>query len=115
MEHRQKDIVMVPFLFTDATGEKPRPVLIISNNEINRGYQYGDFVGLAITTKKRQTPYSLEIDDRNMQAGHLQWQSLIHCNKIAAILKSKVVKKLGTIDDKTFSAVMSSVHAVLKN
>jgi mRNA-degrading endonuclease toxin of MazEF toxin-antitoxin module len=106
---------MVPFTFTDASGDKIRPVLIISNNEINRDYQYGDFVGIAITTQKRQTPYSLEIDTRNLQEGRLPVQSLIHCNKIAAILKDKVVKKLGTIDDKTFSAVMSNVLAVFKN
>ena len=115
MLYKQKDIVMVPFLFTDASTEKKRPVLIISNDHINRDYQNGDFVGIAITTTVRQTPYTVQIDKSNLESGDLPQQSLIQCSKFATILKSKVIKRLGTIDDKTFSAVKANVLAVIKN
>jgi len=34
--YKQKDIVIIPFPYSDLTGSKQRPALIISNNKINK-------------------------------------------------------------------------------
>ncbi|MEK6886775.1 MAG: type II toxin-antitoxin system PemK/MazF family toxin, partial [Nanoarchaeota archaeon] len=33
--YKQRDIVLIPFPYSDLTGAKQRPALIISNNKIN--------------------------------------------------------------------------------
>jgi mRNA interferase MazF len=44
----QKEIYLVPFPFSDFSGKKVRPVLVLSNNKFNRGE---DIIVCAITSK----------------------------------------------------------------
>ena len=45
---KQRDIILVPFPFTDLTNSKRRPALIISNNKFNK--ESGDVIVCAITS-----------------------------------------------------------------
>ena len=44
--YSQRDIVLIPFPYTDLTASKLRPAVIISNNELN---DYGDFICCLVT------------------------------------------------------------------
>jgi mRNA interferase MazF len=46
------DVVLVPFPFTDQSGEKKRPAVIVSGNNYNAGRR--DLVIMAITSQVRQ-------------------------------------------------------------
>ena len=53
----QRDIVLVPFPYSDLTGSKQRPVLIISNNKINKTE---DRICCLITTKPHKDDLPIE-------------------------------------------------------
>ena len=58
--YRQRDIVLVPFPFSDLSMQKVRPVLILSNDAYNQ--QSSDIVVCGLTTNLRPAPYSIIVD-----------------------------------------------------
>lgn len=52
MAHSFGDVVLVPFPFTDQSGTKKRPAVIISSSGYNAGRR--DLVIMAITSQVRQ-------------------------------------------------------------
>ncbi|HEW79056.1 MAG TPA: type II toxin-antitoxin system PemK/MazF family toxin [Phycisphaerales bacterium] len=112
--HKQKDIVLVPFLFTDASTKKRRPALIVSNDTINKNWETPDFVALAITSKIRRGSYGIQIGNDDLKKGSLPSKSEIQCDKIFTIEKSLVIKKLCTLNDTVFSLVKSKLAEVFK-
>jgi mRNA interferase MazF len=110
----QRDIVLAPFPFTDLSTTKKRPVLIVSNNNINKNKSILDFIGLAVTSKIRFTSYAVQIDTPDLETGSLPKQSEIHCDKIGTIEKKFASKWLGRLNNTSFSVVKSKLSEVFK-
>ena len=110
----QRDIVLAPFLFTDASSVKKRPVLVISNDKINLNTSSVNLIGLMITSKIRKRLYSIKLDSGDFEEGCLPKESEIHCDMIATIHKDKIIKKFGKINETTFSCVRDGVEKVLE-
>lgn len=58
MRYKQGDIVVIRFPFSDLSGTKKRPALIISNEKVN---QTGDYLMVQITSKERSDNLSILI------------------------------------------------------
>ncbi len=79
------DIILVPFPFTDQTGTKKRPAVIVSSSQYNSSRQ--DLVLMAITSQIKKPLRFGEIEI-------VEWQT-------AGLLKSSVIKPvLTTIENK---------------
>lgn len=74
-------IVLVPFPFSDLKSSKKRPVLMLTNPDIN-----GDFIALAVTSKGYHVG-SLELTKESMLTGSLPCQSWIRTDKIFTLTK----------------------------
>ena len=86
----QRDILLVPFPFSDQSGKKVRPVLVLSNNSYNR---FGDdTIVCAITSNLKANKYSLIIDERNLENGKLYEKSCIKVDAVLKINKNLVIK-----------------------
>lgn len=97
------DVVLVPFPFTDLSGDKLRPALVLSST--------GDdvivvFMTSRMTKKQDATEVLIRADSQN----HLKADSLIKCSKIATLDSKIIIGKLGTI--KNFQ--IKEVDAVFK-
>jgi len=72
--YRQRDLVLVPFPFSDLSGQKVRPVLILSNDAYNQ--QSADVVVCGLTTNLRPAPYSVIVNVTDVeQTGALRHKS----------------------------------------
>ncbi|MDP2755969.1 MAG: type II toxin-antitoxin system PemK/MazF family toxin, partial [Nitrospirota bacterium] len=60
---KRGDIVLLPYPFTDLTGQKPRPALVISSDNFNNNNQ--DAVFIFITKTDYKTPYDLRIESND--------------------------------------------------
>ena len=58
--YKQRDIVLIKFPFSDLTGHKVRPVLVLSNDIYNQ--QSLDLLVCGITSNIKPIPYSIIID-----------------------------------------------------
>jgi mRNA interferase MazF len=111
--YRQKDIVLVPFPFTNATTAKQRPVLIVSSDEINQS-STEDFIGLAVTSVLHGSKYSIAITSKNdCEKGYLPKDSEIQCNKIATIQKDLTLKKICTLKQEAYQKVVDKIKQSL--
>ncbi len=95
--HKSGDIVLTPFPFTDLSGHKVRPALII-------GFQNGGdditvcFISSVIQKKVHKLDVLVDQKDKDFQKTGLKLQSVIRTTKIATLDKAVILGKIGELD-----------------
>ena len=89
-KYKLGDVVIVPFPFTDLSGTRQRPVLVISNNHHNQTTE--DIVVCGITSNITEQEYSVIIDNNSLIEGRIPLTSRIKVNKLFT-LKQNLIKK----------------------
>lgn len=92
----QGDIVVVPFPFSDLSGFKQRPVLILSN-EIYNG-KSDDIVTCGITTHMKNSAYSLVLENSDLKEGAIPATSRIRVDKLFTLEKGIIRKKIAKVN-----------------
>lgn len=103
---KQGDIVLVPIDYTDLSGTKKRPTLVISSDRYNERRK--DMVILAITS---QIPPRLERDDYKLSEVDLRFArlnkpSIVKVGKILTMDKKLILRKLGRLKPKTIRDIL---------
>jgi len=89
------DIVLIPFPFSDLSGAKNRPAVILIETE-------EDITVAFITTQiKWSTGFDVLLSPSDLNG--LKKVSLIRLNKLATIDKNLVIGRLGSLDDSSIS------------
>src|SRR3989338_2827527 len=90
----QKDIVLIPFPFTDLTGSKQRPALILSNRHLNKNQ---DRICCLITSNPSNE--GLPIEKNNFEKGELPFKSWVKPFRLFTIHEKIIKKKLCSINN----------------
>ena len=106
--YEQKEIVLMPFPYTDLTSYKLRPALIISNKFLNKTE---DRICCLITSV--QTKGGFEIEKKFVEDGKLPFKSWIKPYRIFTINEKIIKKKLCTISDDFYDLVLKEVSKFL--
>ena len=77
--YSQGEIVVINFPFTDISGTKKRPALILSNDTIN---QTGDYLLAMITSQAKRDGLSVSISSADFTATPLPLTSFIRIHKV---------------------------------
>ena len=102
--YNQREIVLVPFPYSDLSSAKKRPVLIVSNNEYNQ--KYHDIVVAVISSMHRsEDKYSIPLTDADLDYGFLPEKSCIKVHKLFTIDKNRILKKFSLIKTDKFNEV----------
>jgi mRNA interferase MazF len=106
--YKQKDIVLMPFPFSDLTASKKRPAIIISNQTINKTE---DCICCLITSQKPNlgTP----IQKTEIEKGNLPFKSWIKPHRIFTINQKIILKKLAHISDKKMKELKEKINQFL--
>lgn len=86
----QGDIVLIPYPYTDLSNTKKRPVVIISNDAVNKQ----TFIVSKITsnvTRNDQFTFSIKDTDTDTK---LRFKSEVRTNEIFTVHKSLIIKKI---------------------
>lgn len=109
---RQRELVLVPFPFSDQTGQKVRPALVLSNNVFN---QVSDDVLLCgLTTTLKPSPYTVILTPDKIEEGVLYDKSAIKVESILKLDKNLVIKRFALINKKVFAQVISVLSEIVK-
>ncbi len=108
--YEQGDIILIPFPYSDLTGSKQRPALIISNDKINVGV---DKICCLITTKPNEN--DILISKKDFQIGGLPFQSFIRAHRIFTIYEGIIKRRLGRITSRLHSKVIGKIIEYLKS
>jgi mRNA interferase MazF len=100
-------LVLVPFPFTDLSGNKVRPALIVSQGKIGN-----DVVVVFVTSQRKSKEKNLVSIVPDPQNG-LKIASHIVCSKIATLDAKTVLGELGSISSTTQQSVDTELRKVL--
>lgn len=91
-KYNQREIVLVPFPYSDLSNAKRRPVLIVSNDAYNAAFD--DVVVCVITSNLRKDAYSVDLENADLEIGVLPESSIIKAHKLFTIHKDKIIRNL---------------------
>jgi mRNA interferase MazF len=107
--YNQKDIVLIPFPYSDLTGFQQRPALIISNEKINKTE---DRICCLITTNAHKD--DLEIKKDCFKEGKLPFKSFIKPHRIFSISEKIIKRKICSINDKFHKEIIKKINEYLE-
>lgn len=96
MIYKQREIILIPFPYSDLSQNKKRPAIILSNSDHNTNNE--DVICCAITTNPRDYANSVEITSSDLDSGDLQYDSRVKPNKIFTLGQRLIIKKLGRLN-----------------
>lgn len=103
---KKGEVVLIPFPFTDLSGSKLRPAVVIISSEL-------DVTVCFITTQFQwQTEYDLQLAPSEMNG--LKRNSLIRVGKFATIDKQLILGKLGSLNESQLKLLDQKLIGVLK-
>ncbi len=108
--HKQGDIVLVPFPFTDLSGQKVRPAIILSRQE-NRDDVTVCFVSSINTKKILLNEILISEKDKSFADTGLKVRSIVKVTKIATLEKKVILGKLGMLGPEN----LNKIKGILKN
>lgn len=107
-QYRQGDIILIPFPFTNLTGYKKRPAIIVSNSKLNGN----DFICSLITSNSPKDGLILKRGD--FLEGNLPFRSWIKPERIFTIDKRIILKKLATVNSKFYLKLQDKIFEFIK-
>ncbi len=107
--YEQKEIVLIPFPYSDLTGSKLRPALIVSNNKLNKTE---DRLCCLITSNKPQE--AIKIVNSSFEEGKLPFESWAKPQRLFTINEKIIKKKLCTINDRFHGIVVEAINSYIK-
>ena len=103
---KKGDIILIPFPFTDVSGNKIRPAVVLLESE-------EDVTVCFITTQfKWQGEYDITVNPSDVNG--LKKISLLRLNKFATIDKDLLIGRLGLLDDQSIKLLNLNLIKVLK-
>src|SRR3989338_3787510 len=97
---KRKDIILVPFPYSDQRGSKNRPALVISADKFNETSP--DVIACAITSNTANAPYTVLIRREDWKEG-LYSESCVKAASILTIDRRLVLKKIGRLSSERFN------------
>lgn len=111
--YKQKEIVLVPFPYSDLTATKRRPVLIVFNDGYNR--KFHDVVVSAITSNQFQDAYSVELKNEDLEIGVLPESSVVKTHKLFTIHQGKIIKKFSLVKSDYFKQITEKIKVLIES
>jgi mRNA interferase MazF len=107
----QKQVVLVPFPFSDLQGAKFRPVIVMSNNTYNAKFR--DFIAIPLTSNPNSRDHTIPITSKDMATGSLPLASLAKVDKIFSLEQSLVRRTFGQVRQDVFDNVRSELFRLV--
>lgn len=104
---KQREIVLVPFPFSDLSSSKRRPVLIVSNDRYNASYN--EVVVCVITSNLFSDEYSLPPSNNELEYGMLPVSSVVRIHKLFTVDKNLILRKFSLVRSSFFGRVLESL------
>lgn len=102
------DVVVVPFPFSDLSGLKKRPAVIVSN------LMGDDLILCQITSKQNSDPFAISVSSNDFVTGSIRDPSLIRPNKLFTFDAALILYTLGHLRPEKMSEITTTTIRVLQ-
>ena len=103
------DIVIIPFPFTDLSGNKKRPAFVAAD------LSGDDIIVCQITSKSKSDPFALPLNTHDFVSGGLPVDSFIRPNKIFTADKNIILSVAGHLDEEKIRNVLNAVITIISS
>jgi mRNA interferase MazF len=100
-------VVVVPFPFSDLSGSKRRPALVVAELEGE------DIILCQITSKARTDKYALPLEAADFATGSLPQPSVIRTNKLFTAESGMVLYQAGVLSESKMQEVTDAIIGIL--
>jgi mRNA interferase MazF len=97
------DVVVTPFPFSDLTGEKKRPALVVAN------LQGDDLILCMITSQNARDEYAISLLNEDFATGSLKRESNVRPNRIFTADSGIVLYRIGTLESEKLHKVTNKI------
>jgi mRNA-degrading endonuclease toxin of MazEF toxin-antitoxin module len=114
MKYEQGDIVKIPFVYSDDTGSKSRPAIIVSNSCLDC---VDEMIFVQVTSVPRNDNFSFPLLTADLAIPfppNLNKPCQARCHRISAIHKSKIEKKIAKLKSEKLKELVNRVVALIK-
>ena len=101
------DVVIIPFPFSDLTGSKKRPALVLADLAGN------DIILCQITSQKSNDPNAVMVTTTDFPTGGLQITSCIRPARIFTADKNIIMRKTGSVSPSISSKLLQNLIKLL--
>lgn len=107
----QGDLLLVPFPFSDQSGRKVRPVIVITNNEFNK--YSDDVIVIGVTSNISKDKYAISLTNNNLDEGKLFTNCCIKIENVLKLDKELIIKKIGKINKETLKKIRDKLFEII--
>ena len=108
----QRDLLLMPFPFSDQSGKKVRPVIVISNNEFNKYSE--DIIVIGVTSNIDKERYAVSLSNKDLEEGNLMDLCCIKVENVLKTDKGLIIKKIGKINKNKFNEIIFILNDIIK-
>ncbi len=109
MMYKQLDVVFTPFPYSDLSGSKKRPAIIISNGKLDNSE---DVICCLITS--RIPKLGILIEEDAFEEDNLPFKSWIKHYRIFTVNKGTIVKRLAKVKNSYYNKIFYSICSYIK-
>ena len=103
------DVVVIPFPFSDLSGSKRRPALVLAD------LPGSDIILCQITSRNRKDKFSIALSQNDFTNGGLPVLSYIRPNRIFTADKNIIIRKAGTLKSALTKNIIEQLISILEN
>ena len=89
-----------------------RPAVVIQTDAANTNPHYPNTVVVTVSTKGKAVPFHVAVNPSRENG--LKEASFVKCEQVLTISKSRLVRRLGSLEEKHVKAVAASLRRVLE-
>mgnify|MGYP001576481273 CR=1 FL=1 len=108
----QRDLLLVPFPFSDQSGRKVRPVIVLSNKKFNEHSE--DILVVGVTSNISKDNYTINLTNKELEDGKLFTQCCIKIENILKIDKELIIKKIGRIKQDKLREITEKLFKIIE-
>lgn len=106
---KQREIVLIPFPYSDLTLSKKRPALIISNEKVNK---MQDRICCLVTSKIHNE--DVLISKNSIEEGSLPFKSSVKTHRIFSVDEKLIIKTICKIDINLHNKIIKKLNEYIK-
>ena len=101
-------VVVIRFPFSDLTGSKKRPALVVAD------WGRNDVILAQVTSVAHKDVYAVSLNDGDFEHGNLQKESFIRPNKLFTADKASFIQTIGHINPAKVQKVSDTITILLQ-
>ena len=107
----QRSIILIPFPYSDLSGTKKRPAFVLSSLKFNQ--KNDDVICCLITSNPEDRQHAIKISNRDMEAGHLEFESRVKPYRIFTIHQKLIYKILGRLNSTRSRQIIEELNKIV--